>query len=125
MTQATDYFKQAASYIRKAAQAKQDEINQLRHEINDREADMHKQISSLEDAIRVTERDLATPPQHQIDPDRSRSTKVNQIAQFHGQITDVRRNFDKRRNDINIAISQLEREISDLNQQASNFENRQ
>ncbi len=113
-------MKVIANNLRKAASERQREVSDLRSEISIRESELKGQISQLESQMQRNKTDI-------LEHTNQSSTIIantGSIAHIKQQMKDLERDFNKYRASVEQVISAKEKDVTSLNQEATNFESR-
>lgn len=113
------YLHQAAQNLRNAAQAMQQQANELRRHIDQMDQDTRNQINEMEKAINNNNMFMARPNAS----DMERADRMRQNAKLDSDIVDRRHEFASIREQTNQRISNIERTAQNLNSQASGLDN--
>lgn len=119
MADAAAYLHQAANNLRNAAQAMQQDVNELRHRLDQSERDMRNQVSEMEKAVNNNNLMMARPNASDIE----RADRLRQNAKLDSDIVDRKHEFASIREQTNQQIANIENTIRGLNSQASNLDN--
>jgi chromosome segregation ATPase len=122
MADATAYFKTAAGAIRNAAMVKRTEIDELRRSIDDKHRETNQLIDQLKTQIREKQADMARTQDQQQEPDKDRATKLREIMELQGVITDKTHEAGAYRDQVSSAIHSLESQVQSYEQQARQLE---
>lgn len=122
MADATQFFRAAASQIRSGITAWSMEIGELRHDIDIKLATSKKQAQDVQQIILATEAALAITGQQDQNSDKTRSDKLRQINQLRGEISEMDRNVQREREQMNAKIKAIEQSTSELEQMAKKLE---
>lgn len=116
------HFKIAASQIRQGIAAKQDEINGLRRQIDEKDKQAQQTVEKLKAQIRLVEVDMAQPPEKQQDPSTDRARKSQLLLYKQKEIAVQQKDVMMERDRLTREIKDQERELMDLEQKARELE---
>lgn len=119
MADAAAYLHQAANNLRNAAQAMQQDVNELRHRLDQSEQDMRNQVREIETAVNNNNLFMARPNASDIE----RADRLRQNAKLDSDIVDRKHEFASIREQTNQQIANMENTIRGLNSQASSLDN--
>lgn len=124
MADTTQYFKTAASYLRRAALAKQQEIAELRKLLDVRINEAYQKIQSLRDEMRLRETvaQNANRSANNASPDLQRAEALRRVGELRNEISSREQDANQVRRDITDQIAECEREIQAINQEANDLE---
>lgn len=124
MADTTQYFKTAASYLRRAALAKQQEIAELRKLLDVRNNEAYQKIQSLRDEMRLRETVAknASSSVNNASPDLQRAEALRRVGELRNEISYREQDANQVRRDIMDQIAECEREIQAINQEANDLE---
>lgn len=119
MATKTDYLKQAAANLRRAAEAMRTDIGELQHRLTQTEQDVRRQVSELERAIRENNMWLGRSDAS----DGERAQRLRKNGQLDSTIVDRRHELASMRDQITQQINDAERTMQGLYHQASQLDN--
>lgn len=124
MADTTQYFKTAASYLRRAALAKQQEITELRKLLDIRINEAYQKIQSLRDEMRLRETvaQNASRSANNPSPDLQRAEALRRVGELRSEISYREQDANQVRRHITDQITACEREIQAINQEANDLE---
>ncbi len=115
----SEYIKQAASMLQRAAQARRSEIDDLRRQIQHTEADDGSQINQLRRLQLDRQQAIA-----RAENDEERQRRTQELARLKMDEKLIGDHTKQAKSDLSGAISQMEAEMNDLQRLASDLERR-
>jgi hypothetical protein len=114
-----EYLKVAAAQLRRAAQARKAEADDLRKEINHKDQEKRDNLRNLQGEERV--RQVAVASQ---DDSGMRNLHMRELMELKGQESITEREYEKLKQDMAQQVSIAEGDANDLLQRASDLERR-
>ncbi len=121
---ATEYFKVAASNIRRAIDVKRTEINQLLAGIEIKKKDLAQFVHNKETQINNLKSELAMIDQGSNTAARNITADVALVAKMQADISKAQQEFNREHEQIQAQIKNLERELVGTEQLARDLESR-
>ncbi len=121
---ASDYFKVAASNIRRAIDFKRTEINNIRSQAEIKKTELNKEVQQLQAQIQAKEADIARSQNNQTEPDKDRATKLKDVSDMRANVLNLQHGMTSVQDQANSQVKNLEQELMGLDQLASSLENR-
>jgi len=122
MAQTTEYFQTAAAQLHRAAQEKRAEVSGLRRQIDQKYRDLVRRNENLRHQIREKEAQIARP-QPENESEKVDKTQVAVEAQnLQQEIFNNEQEFNREREATQRQISDQEKDIIDIEQQANDLQ---
>lgn len=118
MSTAGEYLKQAAASIRRAAEARKSEIDQLRHDVDIEEKEVNNTIENIKKELSIKGRLVLQPDIENI----TKNVILKEIDKFNSDISTIQHDFNKNKEVKLAAVQSMEGDVNNLLSQASNFE---
>jgi DNA repair exonuclease SbcCD ATPase subunit len=116
----SEFLKSAASQLRRAAEERKREVDDLRSQIKIKEQEMRSRIADISQNEQVRNTQML---QSEINS-AQKAVVAGEIANLEKEKTELKHSFDHFKRGMEQRARQMEQQINDLNQQASSFENR-
>lgn len=121
---ANEYFKVAASNIRRAIDVKRTEINQLIASIEIKKKDLAQFTYNKEVLINNVKSEMATTEHDKTDQNSNHVVKLANVTQLQGDIKRAQQDFKTEQEQIQSKIKNLEQELVGTEQLARDLESR-
>jgi hypothetical protein len=118
---ANEYFKLAASYLRRGIEATKQELNNRRNDIERMKLDANKEVTNIKDQIRMLESDISRP-KNESNLNLDRSTELRMVMDKQQAISDKQRTVADYQTKLTEEIKSQERMLMGLEQQARQLE---
>lgn len=122
MSQALDYYKSAAASLRKAVQARQQEINDLRRSVTDKDSQIRGNIQDIQTRIREKEADMGRSQENQREPEKDRTIKLKEVLNLQNSLADNQHEISRYRDEVQKQIKVIEQEIQSVNRLIADIE---
>lgn len=121
---ASDYFKVAASNIRRAIEFKKSEINDIRSQLEQKKSQHNQEVTKKDAEAKLLQLALSAMVNQPGQPNKDRETKTRLLHEIAEQITKTQHGMTDQEKQAADQIKSIEGELSGLDQLASSLESR-
>lgn len=112
-----EYLKSAAAQLRRAAQARKDEMDGLRRDMQNLESSIGSQINDLR-----RQEQLRSSQSLGVDTPDERNRQMAEITRLKNEESEMRNDVKNRKDETSQIMKQMESDVNRLNQQAADLE---